>query len=54
VWQGTLVESQGYAFVFYLDALLVALPVLVLPFLKPSARSRPAAAYQPAPSLDSR
>ena len=54
VWQGTLVESQGYAFVFYLDALIVALPVLVLPFLKPSMRSRPAPGYQPAPSLDSR
>ena len=54
VWQGALVESQGYAFVFYLDALIVALPVLVLPFLKPSMRSRPAPGYQPAPSLDSR
>jgi hypothetical protein len=40
--------------VLYIDALIVAVPVLVLPFLKPSTRSRPVAAYQPEPSLESR
>jgi PAT family beta-lactamase induction signal transducer AmpG len=54
VWQGALVDAQGYALVFYLDALLVVLPVLVLPFLKPTTRARPDAGYQPAPSLESR
>lgn len=54
VWQGAQVESQRHASVFCLEALLVALPVLVLPFLKPSARARPVAAYQPEPSLESR
>ena len=54
VWQGALVDAQGYALVFYLDALLVVLPVLVLPFLKPSTRWRSDAGYQPAPSLESR
>jgi len=52
--QGAPVEPQGYAFVFYLDALIVVLPGLVLPLLEPSTRSQRTAAYQPAPSLDSR
>jgi PAT family beta-lactamase induction signal transducer AmpG len=41
MWQGALVDSQGYATVMYIDALLVALPVLLIPFLKPSTRSQP-------------
>lgn len=40
LWQGTLVDAQGYAMVLYVDALLVALPVLLIPFLKPSTRAR--------------
>jgi PAT family beta-lactamase induction signal transducer AmpG len=39
MWQGALAESQGYATVLYIDALLVALPVLLLPLLKPSTRA---------------
>ncbi len=38
LWQGALTDARGYAFVFYLDALLVALPVLLIPFLKPAVR----------------
>jgi len=49
LWQGELVESAGYATVFFVDAALVALPVLLIPFLKPSTRSR----YQAEPSRDS-
>lgn len=49
LWQGALADSMGYAAVFYLDAVLVALPVLLIPFLKPSTRSR----YQAEPSRDS-
>jgi len=44
VWQGALVSAQGYAIVFYLDALLVLLPVLLVPFLRPSNRAAHAAA----------
>jgi PAT family beta-lactamase induction signal transducer AmpG len=40
VWQGALTDAQGYATVFYLDAALVLLPVLLIPFLKPSTRVR--------------
>jgi PAT family beta-lactamase induction signal transducer AmpG len=40
MWQGALVDSQGYATVMYIDSLLVALPVLLIPFLKPSTRGR--------------
>lgn len=39
MWQGALADSQGYSTVLYIDALLVALPVLLLPFLKPSTRA---------------
>lgn len=38
MWQGALTDAQGYAFVLYVDALLVALPVILLPFLKPLTR----------------
>lgn len=48
-WQGALVDSQGYATVLYIDALLVALPVLLLPFLKPSTRARQELAARAAP-----
>jgi hypothetical protein len=49
MWQGALVDSQGYATVMYIDALLVALPVLLIPFLKPSTRSRPEPVSKGAP-----
>jgi PAT family beta-lactamase induction signal transducer AmpG len=39
MWQGVVADSQGYATVLYIDALLVALPVLLLPLLKPSTRA---------------
>jgi PAT family beta-lactamase induction signal transducer AmpG len=41
-WQGAVVSAQGYAMALYLDAALVLLPVLLLPFLTPSTRWRPA------------
>jgi PAT family beta-lactamase induction signal transducer AmpG len=41
VWQGALADSHGYAAVFYLDAALVLLPVLLIPFLRPTTRGRP-------------
>lgn len=40
LWQGALVEAKGYAMVLYVDAALVALPVLLIPFLRPSAHAR--------------
>jgi len=52
-WQGALVDAQGYAIVLYLDAALVALPVLLLPWLKPSTRSSQPD-YQTSPSRVSR
>jgi PAT family beta-lactamase induction signal transducer AmpG len=52
-WQGALVESQGYATVLYLDAALVALPVLLLPWLRPSTRAAELR-HQTGPSRDSR
>jgi PAT family beta-lactamase induction signal transducer AmpG len=39
MWQGALADSLGYATVFYIDSLLVVLPVLLLPLLKPSTRA---------------
>lgn len=52
MWQGALVDSQGYATVLYVDALLVALPVLLLPFLKPSTRAMQQPASRGAPLPD--
>jgi PAT family beta-lactamase induction signal transducer AmpG len=40
IWQGALVSAQGYAVALYIDAALVVLPVLLVPFLRPSTRSR--------------
>jgi PAT family beta-lactamase induction signal transducer AmpG len=39
MWQGALADSQGYATVMYIDAALVLLPVLLVPFLRPSTRA---------------
>jgi MFS transporter, PAT family, beta-lactamase induction signal transducer AmpG len=36
-WQGMVVEASSYATVFYLDAALVILPLILLPFLTPRA-----------------
>ena len=33
-WQGMIAERIGYAMVFYIDSLLVLLPLAILPFLK--------------------
>lgn len=33
-WQGVVTERIGYAMVFYIDAILVLLPLAVIPFLK--------------------
>lgn len=33
-WQGKVAQELGYAVVLYLDALLVILPILLIPFLK--------------------
>jgi len=38
-WQGAVADAHGYATVFFADALLVALPVLLIPLLKPPLRS---------------
>jgi len=37
-WQGAVSDAQGYAFVMFLDAALVLLPVLIIPFLRPASR----------------
>jgi len=52
-WQGAMVDSQGYATVLYLDAALVVLPVLLLPWLRPSTRAAELS-HQTGPSRDSR
>jgi len=38
MWQGAVADSQGFATVLYIDAALVLLPVLLIPFLKPAVR----------------
>jgi PAT family beta-lactamase induction signal transducer AmpG len=38
MWQGALVDTNGYATVLYLDAALVLIPVLLIPFLAPAAK----------------
>jgi MFS transporter, PAT family, beta-lactamase induction signal transducer AmpG len=43
-WQGIVVEASSYATVFYLDAVLVILPLILLPFLTPRAEARAGAA----------
>jgi len=40
LWQGALADSHGYAAVLFVDAALVTLPLLVLPFLRPSTAAR--------------
>lgn len=40
LWQGALASSHGYAAVLYADALVGVLPVLLIPFLRPSARTK--------------
>ncbi len=34
-WQGSAIESLGYGTVFFLDGLIVCLPILLLPFMTP-------------------
>lgn len=43
-WQGLVVEASSYATVFYLDAALVTLPLVLLPFLTPRAQAHGEAA----------
>jgi len=38
LWQGAVADAQGFATVLFIDAALVLLPVLLIPFLKPAAR----------------
>ena len=38
LWQGAVADAQGFATVLAIDAALVLLPVLLIPFLKPAAR----------------
>jgi PAT family beta-lactamase induction signal transducer AmpG len=38
MWQGAVVDTQGYATVLYLDAALVLLPILLIPFMRPATR----------------
>ena len=40
IWQGKLAEVQGYAKTLNLDAILVLIPLLLIPFLKPSSRAK--------------
>ena len=39
MWQGAVADAQGYATVLYIDAALVLLPVLLIPFLRPAIRA---------------
>jgi len=38
VWQGAVADTQGFATVLFIDAALVLLPVLLIPFLRPAVR----------------
>jgi PAT family beta-lactamase induction signal transducer AmpG len=38
-WQGAVADAQGFAVVLFIDAALVLLPVLLIPFLRPAART---------------
>jgi MFS transporter, PAT family, beta-lactamase induction signal transducer AmpG len=38
-WQGAVADAQGFAVVLFIDASLVLLPVLLIPFLRPAARA---------------
>jgi MFS family permease len=40
VWQGKMADAAGYAATLRLDAVIAFVPLLVLPFLSPSTRSR--------------
>jgi PAT family beta-lactamase induction signal transducer AmpG len=40
-WQGAVVGAHGYAAALYIDAALVVLPLLLLPFLTPPTREAP-------------
>jgi PAT family beta-lactamase induction signal transducer AmpG len=37
-WQGAIADAHGYAIVLFVDAALVLLPVLLIPFLRPALR----------------
>lgn len=49
MWMGSVADSSGYATVMYLDAAIVLLPLLLIPFLKPSTRSPPVPPSRGAP-----
>ena len=38
LWQGAVADTQGFATVLFIDAALVLLPVLLIPFLRPAVR----------------
>jgi PAT family beta-lactamase induction signal transducer AmpG len=49
-WQGGAIESLGYSTVFFLDGLLVCLPILLLPFMVPrnkTLKTKPMSAPMP-------
>jgi PAT family beta-lactamase induction signal transducer AmpG len=48
-WQGAVADAQGFALVLFIDAALVLLPVLLIPFLRPAARAAEAAPSRGAP-----
>jgi PAT family beta-lactamase induction signal transducer AmpG len=39
LWQGAVADAQGFAVVLFIDAALVLMPVLLIPFLRPAART---------------
>lgn len=47
-WQGLVAERFGYAAALYLDAAIVALPLALIPFLRPRQAEARAAATRPA------
>mgnify|MGYP000016901812 FL=1 len=49
-WQGAAVDELGYSFVFFVDGLVVMLPILLLPFMVPRKKvdsARPMSAPMP-------
>jgi len=49
-WQGAAVDELGYSFVFFVDGLVVMLPILLLPFMVPRTKvdsARPMSAPMP-------
>jgi hypothetical protein len=51
-WQGRVAERIDYSAALYIDALLVILPLAIVPFLKPRETVVPIVTAAEAPAID--